>query len=159
MLCYRGDQLQSIMLCPFWAFVPVALFEFASCAISFTVTHWMFITLLLMYVFLFCLSLLALHQLQRLPQCWQSPVSLWVPLPDGVVTTTAMPHHWVFYIQGSRFSSHDVAPDLVLCARCILHCKNCRLLHWCCVKWLFQYPVRQLCYIWTIVLLKLIHVI
>ena len=41
------------------------------------------------------------HHLQRLSQLWQFPVPLQFPLPDLVIPTDALPHHWVFYLQGS----------------------------------------------------------
>ena len=35
-----------------------------------------------------------------------------------------------------------MAPDLILCTKCILPCKNSRLLHSCYIKWPFSYPIR-----------------
>ena len=51
-----------------------------------------------------------------------------------------------------------MAPGLGLCARCILPCKNSRLLHLCCIIQPFSYLERWLPYIQTIVLEKLIYV-
>ena len=64
---------------------------------------------------------------------------------------------FIFRVLG--FPSLVVAPDLVLCKRCLLPCKDSRLLHSCCIQWPFGYLVKWLPYSWTIVLLKLICVI
>ena len=105
MLCYIGNLLQSIGLghfCTRSPFVPMTLWNFSGCATSFRATCWMFTTLPLIssIILSFCLSLPALHQLQRLSQLWQSPVPLQFPLPDVVISTISIPHHWTFYIQG-----------------------------------------------------------
>ena len=108
----------------------------------------------------FCLYLPALCHLNRLSHLLQSEVSLQYPLPNVVIATNATPHQWAFYIPGLWGSHlHVVAPVLVLCARCIFPCKNSRLLHSCCIKWSLSEPLRWLPYIWTTVLLNLLHVI
>ena len=72
-------------------------------------------------------------------QLQQSLVLLQFSLPNMVITIDVTNYHWAFYIQGSGFSSPVVAPCLVLCTRCILPCKNSRLLHSCCRKWSFSF--------------------
>ena len=67
-----------------------------------------------------------------------------------------MPHHWASYIQGYRVPI-CCASWSGSCARWILPCKNSRLLHLYCIIWPFGYPIR--CYIWTVVLIKLIYII
>ena len=68
----------------------------------------------------------------------------------------ATANYWIFYFQDSEFPYPVVEPDLFLCTRFILPCKNSRLFHYGCVKWPFGCLVRWQAYIWIIVLLKLI---
>ena len=100
MPCYRGNLLQSVRLCPFlvrWPFVPMDRHNFSGCAMSFRVTCWVFMILLLVYFFLFHFSLPVHHQLQSLSQLQQSPVPLQFPLPHVVIATDAMPHFWACF--------------------------------------------------------------
>ena len=48
-----------------------------------------------------------------------------------------MTHHCSIYFLGSKVLKPDVVLRLVLCRRCILPCRNSRLLHLCCIKWSF----------------------
>ena len=62
-----------------------------------------------------------------------------------------------FIFRVLRFPYPVVVPGLLLCTRCMMPCKNSRLLPSCCIKWHFF--CVWLLYIWTIVPLKLIDVI
>ena len=78
MFCYWGILLQSIRLCPFWSrlfFVPIAMYSFASCAMSCRVMFWIFILLLFISFFHFAFHLLLCLNL-RMSQFQQSPVPL-----------------------------------------------------------------------------------
>ena len=89
MLSYRGNLLQSIRLCPFWArptFMLMDKHNLTSCVMLnvFNSPAHLFLS--------FCLSLLGLHQLQRLSQL-QEASPLQVALPDVVTVTNATPLH------------------------------------------------------------------
>ena len=75
---YRGNQLQSIRLCPFWerpSFVPMDICNFASYAVIHS--YMLNVYHSPAHFFLsFCLSLPALHLLQRMSQLQQSLVPL-----------------------------------------------------------------------------------
>ena len=155
MLCYRGNLLQSIRLYPFWErppFVPMNMHNFTSFAKSFRVTCWMFTILLVIYFSFFQL-------------CISSRDCL-VATKSGSLTISSSwcdYHFWYyslsFVFRVLEFLSPVVVPGLVVCIKCILPCKNSRLLHSCCVKWPFGYLMRWLPYSWTIVALQPIYVI
>ena len=83
---------QPITVCQvmsFWEknfFVPIDMQGFTGHPVSFRATCWMCIILQLIY-----------------SQLHQSPVPLWFPLPDVVITTDATSNHWAFYFQSSGF--------------------------------------------------------
>ena len=74
-----------------------------SCAVSFRVICWISSILLLNYVFFspFWYCTVSASEAVLIAAKF-SP--LWFPFPDGVITTDAMPYHWVFYFQGSGFT-------------------------------------------------------
>ena len=161
MVCYRGNPLQSIRLCPFWtrpSFVPMVMYNFAGCVISFSDKLNVYHSPAHLHLS-FHLSLPVQCQLQRLSELLQTPVPLWFPLPNVVITNDATSNHWAFIFRVIGFTYPVVASGLVPCARCILSVMNSRLLHWLCWKWPLSYPVWWLSYICTIVLLKFIYVI
>ena len=146
MFCYRGNLLHFGRLWPYFArppFVTVAMHSF--CWLCHVIQSDMLEGLSPSHSFIyFHLSLPILHQ--HLFLLWLSLLMLyWIIGP------------FVFRVLG--FASPVVAPGLVLCIRDILPYMNSRLLHSCCIKWPFVYPVRWLSDIWTIVLLKIIYVI
>ena len=158
MPCYWGHLLWSIRLCPFWGrkspFVPMAMHNFTSWAMSFRTTCWIFTIILLIS---FHLSIPVQCQLQKLSQLQHCQAPLWYPLLSVIITANTMPHHWAFHFQGSGLPV--VEPGLALCAKCILPSKNSRLLSSFCISWPLGCLVRWLPYIWRTVLLKLIYVI
>ena len=105
MLCYWYISLQSIRLCPFWArhpFVPMGMHYIASYEVSFRVPFWMFTILLLSYFFLpFSSSAVSASEAFFISAVW-SP--MWFLLPDMVIASDGMPHHWAFYFQGSEIA-------------------------------------------------------
>ena len=93
MLCYRGNPLQSIRLCTFWArppFVPMDM-HFASCAMSFRVTPLHIYHAPAHLFHSLHLSFPVQHQLQRLTQLQQSPVPLQFTFPGVVITPMLSP--------------------------------------------------------------------
>ena len=128
MLCYRGNLLHFIWLCPLWArlFLPISMHNFTVCAVSFRVTSW-FITLPLMYFFLFtffphscfssrgCLSCNSVH----CPCNFLFLIWLLLPMLFPIIGP------FIFRVMG--FRSPVLASGLVLCARVILPSKNSRM--------------------------------
>ena len=139
-------------------FFPVVMHSFVSCVVSFRVTCSLFSILLLISFFLFYISIPVQNKPQR-SVLHQSLVPcnflflIWLSLP--VINPIIGP----FIFRNLLFLYTVVAPGVVLCARCILSCKNYRLLQSCCIKWVFSYLVRWLTYIWATVLLGLTYVI
>ena len=139
--------------------LPLAMHNFTNCAISFRVICWVFITISLIYLFLFTFLF---------PLCISSRGFSVVIMSDALAILSFWCGccYWCYYAPSLGLYMHCsgvpcpiMAPGLVLCARCILPCKNSRLLHSCYVRWPLGYPIRQLPYIWTIILQMLIYVI
>ena len=129
-LCYWDNPIQYIRLCSFWArppFVPKDMHNFASCVVSFRPACWMLTILQLINFFLFTFLLqcgisLRDHLLQ------QCPFPLGFHVPDVGITTDGNPIIGLFILRVLGFLYPVVSPGLVLCAGCIMPCKNSRWL-------------------------------
>ena len=99
-LCYRGNPLQSIRLCPFCVNEHAQLDRLC---------HIIQSNMLNVYhspahlFFSFYLSLPTQCWLQRLSQLWQYPVPLQLPLPGVNITIDTTPNHWTFCFCSSGF--------------------------------------------------------
>ena len=139
------------------SFVPVDMYNFAGSVMSFGMTCWMFIILQVIYFFLFIfpfqhgISFIDCLSCSRVQSLCNFLFLIWLSLQIPI------PNHFIFRIQVILYPV--VAPSPVLCSRCILSCKNSRLLCSCYVKWPFSYLGWWLPYIWIIVLLKFIYII
>ena len=124
MLFYRGSLLQFVRLFPFWArllFVPMAMYNVASCAVSFRVICWSLITFPCIYFF----SLFFIHSSsapEAVSVVWY-PCSFLFLRWSLLLILCPIIGHFIF-----RILSPVVAPGMVLCTKCILPCKNSRLL-------------------------------
>ena len=154
MSCYGGNLLQSIRCWPFWGrppFVPIDMQNLTGYAVSFRMTHWLFIILQFIYFFLFTFCFQHNISLRDCLNCTtvQSIGNFLFPRRLSLKILHPIIGPFIFRVLG--FPSPVVEPGLVLCTRCILHS--------CCVKWPFGYLVRWLPYIQTIIPIKLIYVI
>ena len=145
MLCYRGSLCQLVRLCPLWArppFLPKAMHNFGGWAMWFGITCWMFITFLLSFFFFLFTFLSPLCIISRsLSQLWR----VWFPCNFLFLMWWSLqmwfPIIGLFIFKFLGFLCPVVAPGQIMCARCLLLCKNSRLLLSYCVKWPFSYPV------------------
>ena len=144
MLFYRGNMAQSIRSCPFRArlpFMQIEIHYFASCAVSFRVTSWLFTILWLTYFFSPFFSSTASASEAVLIEAESDP--------PAISSSWCGYHYWCYapslgllFFMVLGFLFPVVVSDLVLCARCVLLCRNSRLLHSCCVKWPFRYLLK-----------------
>ena len=128
-------------------------------AVSFWVTCWVFITLVPIHffcfdsLFLLCISSRGCVKYDKFQFPCNFLFLMWLSL------LMLCPIMGPFIVRVLCFPSPILAPCLILCGRCIFPCRNSRMLHSCCIRWPFSYPIRWLPYIWTIVLLKFICLI
>ena len=133
--------------------------NFAGCALSVRMMCWLFTIFSLSYFFLYTFFFQHSISFTGCLDCCRvkSPCSflilrlLLLPMLCPIIGSS------IFRVLG--FPYPVVPPGMIPCARCLLPCKNSRILHSCCIRLPFGCLVKQLPCIWTIVLLKLIYVI
>ena len=145
-LCYWGNLLQSIRLYPFWARPPMCQWPCTTLPVMLCHSEW----------HLECLPFFSPYISFFSSFFWSAAstpeaVSIAAESSSLEISSSLCCYHYQCYTPSFGlfffqfffgFPYPGVASGLVLCARCTLPYRNCRLLHSCCVKWPFCYPIR-----------------
>ena len=133
------------MLCPCWTKPPcvnghtqLGQLYCANQSDMLKVYHSLAHLFLFRFLVLLCISSSGCLSCNNIPCPCYFLLLMWLSLP--MLCSIIGP--FIFRVLG--FPSSVLTPDLVLCAKCILPCKNSRLLHYCFTKWTFRYQIRWL---------------